>query len=377
MTRIVMAGFETGSTLTYGSDSVGSQVGTTAVVSTVPSARSGTFCWKGTVGTTAWNPLNSGQQWSIALARKTWAHASKTELWYAFGLFAHHSSEVAAPGNAVMALRDTASNVNVTLHLDSGILRAYYASAGGASPDVASQLVLIAAASTSMSMDAWHLVEVHVIAATGSTGTCEVWLDGTSIVSATSQRTAQLNANLGSLEVGMIPNRAYGAGATLYHAFDDVRVNDTLGTINNGRPGDGKILGLLPNGVGATIGGTPLTGVPGSPNWQNVDEVPASITDYNYGSTVGTGELYTMTDPPGVITSCAAVNLIAYALNSDAGGGSIGLTVNTGGSNSEATATPITATATYYNRLMETDPSDSTAWTQTKLTNLSTGIIVR
>jgi hypothetical protein len=367
-----MAGFETGDTLAYGSDvAVGSGI-SVAIVSTTPTARSGTYCFKA-IGAQVGS---ASQQWAFRAA-KVWAHAATTELWYAFGFFAHHVAEFTAPAQTLFVARDASNNVNILLSLDSGVIRAYVATAGGASP-AGANLTLIGAASASLAMDTWHLIEVHLVASTTTTGTCEVFQDGTQVVSVTSTRTAQTSASYASFDVAWVnsSNAQLIMTGNPYHAFDDVRINDTNGTLNNGRPGDGKIVALLPNGVGTTIGGTPLTGNPSSTNWQNVDELPPSVTDYNSGTTIGTGETYALTDPAAGLTA-QAVNVIAQGFNTDGGGGNLGITTKTPAGTSEGSAQPLTVTPRYMQRLLEVDPSDAGAWSNAKLAALEAGATLR
>jgi len=360
-----MCGWETGSIQQLGATS--QSYTAPSVATSAPAPRSGGYYLK--CSRVSGSTANSFCWLNVA-------HAVNSELFYAFGMYRDPVDALSgSPSLNCFRVLDAAGNVNLVLTCEiDGSMRAYVATGGTTAPTTAN-LTLLGTSTTSVSSLAWHLIEVHAIAATGATGALQVRLDGATVINLTSVRTCQTTASFGQFQVGLFAYVAGGNGALF--AFDDLRVNTPAGTINNSWCGDGKILGLLPNGVGATIGGTPLTGVPGSPNWQNVDEVPASVADYNYGSVAGTGELYTLADTTGIVTSCAAVNLIGYALNSDAGGGSVGFTMQTSGAANEAAATPITATATYYNRLMETDPTDNAAWTQAKLNALQAGITVR
>src|SRR5215467_11029880 len=310
MARLVMAGFEAGNTLAYGVDSVGSgseittnSPGYLALVTGSPTARNGSYCLKTNWVTGAGGGIFTGRYWE-GYGKKAWSHAAKTELWYAFGFHPHPTDQYTPiPQNILFATRDAASNVNVLVSLDGGLLRAYVATAGANTPHDANLTQI--GGNVACASDTWHLLEIHVIAATGATGTFELYIDGTLGFSVTSQRTAQTTASMSSFELGYIQTGAatwtnvnVSLSNQSFHAFDDVRVNDTTGSVNNGKPGDGAVLALIPNGVGTTLGGTALTGVPSGPNWQNVDERPASTSEYNAGTVVGTGETYALTDPP-------------------------------------------------------------------------------
>ena len=352
MTRVAMCGWETGNINQIGS--VTSNGATIAVANSTPTARTGTYYLKvNGQNDTSGQPANGV---SIPMG-------SLLEHYGRVGLYIPVANGPMA--RIPFEWLDSAAAVQLRLVLDDAdnLLRIYRGAAN----------TLLATSATTFSKAIWHLVEWHV-RVDPTTGIFQMKVDGATVLDYTGNTQQTANANVATVRLASMNQSSSGWGNT--HCFDDLAINSTAGTLNNSWPGDGAIRALLPNGVGSTIGGTPLTGVPGAPNWGNVDEVPPSTTDYNYGSTVGTGELYTLTDLSGV-GNAYAVNIIAYALNSDAGGGSIGLTLNTGAANNEGAAQAITASAGFYNRLLETDPTDSTAWTQTKLNALQVGITVR
>lgn len=99
----------------------------------------------------------------------------------------------------------------------------------------------------------WYRVEVKVKVGAGATDECELLVDGTSYGALTAQ-TLSDNA----------PDRlAFGwltaPGASKVAFFEDIALNDDTGTDENGYPGDGKVLILLPTadsavGTGWTVG---------------------------------------------------------------------------------------------------------------------------
>ena len=101
----------------------------------------------------------------------------------------------------------------------------------------------------------WHLIELHWKATTTTSstdGTIRVWQDGTLVINS----TAVDSTNASNLNVHSMSLYSYYQD----NQFDDLAVNDTLGTINNGQIGDGSVVLLLPNGPGSntnqTRGGT-------------------------------------------------------------------------------------------------------------------------
>lgn len=367
MTRLFQAGFETGDVTQIGavSNSGFGGVGTVTVVSATPTARSGSYCLKcGLAGATAT---------TIGGSRLTVTHASKTELYAAVGLYRHNAADtLTAPGTAFLQLNDTAGNANTYLFCEAdGTVRAYYASAGLTGPTSA-QLTLIGTSTINVPLDAWTLVEVRAVAATGATGTLEVRINGATGLLATSQRTCQVNANYGATVLAFLRFQASAAAASWF-AFDDLRVNDTSGARNTAWPGDESIRLLLPTGAGDA---TQLArgGTDSGANWSQTDEIPPNGTgDYVSSDTVGQQDLYNLSTIAA--TAFSAVEVIIQGFNSG-GGGSVNLSVKTAAGQSDGSAQALTATPTIYKRLLEVDPTSGLPFDQVAIDALQAGIRV-
>jgi hypothetical protein len=162
----------------------------------------------------------------------------------------------------------------------------------------------------------------------------------------------------------------------MYAAFDDLAVNDTAGTLNNGQIRDGRVVLLVPTGAGSN---TALTrgGTDSGANWSQVDELPPSMTDYVYSATAATRDTYALSDLPAGIASINVADVVALVQNSDAGAGSIGLTVKSGSTTNEGSALALGATAAFIHQQYETDPATSAAWTASAINALEAGVTVR
>ena len=368
MTRIIQSGWESGDVAQAGSASLaGSGGALPAVVSAVPAARSGTYCLKCALG-----PSGTGTGFTTHFSRLTLAHASLTEVWYAFGLYVVHGNEPGGPNFVFAHAVDAGSgNVNVVLTTDSGIVRAYGITAGTTSPLTANG-TLLGTAGAALSGSAWHLIEVRLVASTGAGGTCEVYADGAQIINATGARTAQTSATYGALVLGTNNWGSALSGFSHYHAFDDARINSTAGALNNGRPGNEAIRLIVPNGPGDL---TQLSrgGTDSGNNWDQCDEVPASTAEYVTGAGAGLTDLYHTTDLAP--TSVSAVNVLALASN-PAGGGTVALVTKTPAGSSTGTAVALQTTWGWTQRLLETDPSGGAAWDSAKLSALQLGVSV-
>ena len=363
----MQVGFELGTTQQFGADSTGGTGGSVAVVNATPTARSGAYCCKTTMGAGT-----VGAGWTTYAGRKHVTHATATELWYAFGAFFHLAAATTAPGPAFFVTYDPGGNYNLLLAIDSGTIRGYYCTAN-APTTVGTNAILIAAASSSLTLDAWHHIDVRVVASTTTTGTLEVWVDGARVINATGVRTAQTTASMGSFSLGMTnAPTSQGTGHTAdYHAFDDLRVNDTTGSVNAGRCGDESILLMVPTGAGDL---TQLSrgGTDSGANWSQVDEVPpGSGTDYVTGATVGFTDLYNLTDV--TVSTVSALSVWAQIANPGVGGGSVYLPTKSPAGQSDGSAFALTAAWTIVGRLLETDPADGLAWSQAKITALQAG----
>lgn len=363
MVRLLQCGWETGNAGQLGQPlSIGGSFAAPTAVSAAPVARSGTYCLKCT------NTNGAVVGWSNA-SRIVFIHASKTELYYAFAIYRNSSESNTYPSRAAFYVSDTAGNVNLMLTTeDDGTVRAFYATAGGVNP---SAWTLIGLASETIPNNSWTLVEVHLIAATGATGTCEVKINGTLALSVATVRTCQTNANFGGLGLQFV-RLASGAGdAASYLAFDDLRVNDTTGAVNTGWPGDEKILMLTPTSAGDSAQFA-RGGADSGNNYGQVDEVPPNgLTDYVYDDTVAQLDLYNLSTV--TVITISAIDVIMQVMNVDGSGGSLNLVTKTAAGQSDGAAQNLTGSPRFVHRLLDTDPADSAAWDQTKINALQVG----
>jgi Polysaccharide lyase len=363
MGRVFQTGYETGDVGAVGAAIVaGTGVLAPTVVAATPVPRTGSsYCLKCAVANN--DPGDKSVQ--------RYAHAAKTELWYSFGFYVANATEQASEYVAVLRNFDSSGNTNIVVRVDAGTVRVYRASAGGAQQTPA-QLTLLGSASSLVAQTTWVLCEIRFVAATGATGTVEVWLGGVQVLNATGVATCQTGAHTTEFETGYY---RFGGAANLsqvgaFAAFDDLRLNDTAGSVNNGRPGDESIRLLVPTSAGDLTQWTPSAGS----NHQCVDETPPSASDYVHGSTVGQTDLYGTLDFP--VSAISAVQLVVQATNADGAGGTINLVSKTGAGQSDGSAQSLSASFAYLTRLLETDPADAAPWTSAKLAALQIGVKV-
>lgn len=143
--------------------------------------------------------------------------------------------------------------------------------------------------SATLNTNTWYRLEFEYIRATG---VMNAYIDG--VLFATGTGTANLNSN--TLRWGVIDV------AVMTVNFDDIAVNDSTGSFQNGLPGDGKVIRLNPNNSGdANSFATQTGGTAGAGNnYTRINEtVPDDATTFNGSSTLNQEDLVNF-DPSGI-----------------------------------------------------------------------------
>lgn len=157
---------------------------------------------------------------------------------------------------------------------------------------------------------------------------------------------------------------------------DDFVVNDALGTDNNSWTGRVKLIPLRPNGVGdvtqLTRGGTDTGN-----NFSQVNEVPASSTQYVVSDTPDQYDLYnygTAVLPAGYEISNVIVVNDAYL---DSGEGKVTGMVKSGGVEDQGDDHVLSNSPHAYTDTFPLNPATGLAWTQDEIDAIQAGIKVR
>lgn len=187
------------------------------------------------------------------------------------------------------------STVLGTLYFDSTLNKFKLYTGDGAT--------LVATGSKQISINTWYVLELHIkIAAAG--GELLLRIDGVPDASFTGNTKPGTDADIDSI----LFNATSGG---LYYT-DDVIINDTNGTVNISWPNSAKIVLLKPTGAGNLTQWTPST----APNWECVNEVPVSASDFVFINADGQLDLYTLEDLPSEAKSVQAVRGDAWAWKS-------------------------------------------------------------
>jgi hypothetical protein len=342
MTRLVTTGWETGNP---DENQTGAPDATWTAVTSTPSPKApSVYCLRAGASATKW--------WTLA--------AAKTDLYSRLRVYTTSTQTI----GGLITLYDSAAAQQV--HLDwspsDNFLRVYRGAGttnliGGPS-------------SLPMPTATWHLLEMRWQASSTTSGIVQVWLNGTLVINVSGvDNVATANVNVQRFEI----NGPSGTGVMF---IDDLAVNDTAGTINNGQIGDGSVVLLKPTGAGTNTAQT-RGGTDSGSNWDQVNEVPVSMTDYVFSATAATRDTYALQDLPAGSWTVNTVEVVAYAQNSDAGAGSLGLTVKSGATTNEGTAQSLGTTAMFLRQQYELDPNTTAAWTNANVNALEAGTTVR
>lgn len=326
-----------------------------SVVSSTPTPRTGSYCLRFFV------PNNFLTAFGL---RKIVLPAAAGEYWFRVPIF----PSISAEGQEIIFFRiddeDGVVHLTFTVSAVDNLIRVRFGNFGG----------LMGTSSAGIVQDAWNLIEIRHLCH-DTTGIVEVWLGGTRVINLTGIDTKASAKNIRAFDLAYDRTSGSNSVSNKYIAFDDIAVNDTTGSVNNGRPGDAGIYYLPPNAAGDV---TQLTrgGTDSGANWSQVDEVPIGTTDDVRSSTDGQYDLYNITNTP-VAGTINAVELIAYAQKSDAGTAGIALMLKSGGTEDEGARQELNTANKFYRELHEQNPVTAAAWTTSSVDSLQVGAKVK
>lgn len=204
----------------------------------------------------------------------------------------------------------------------------------------------------------WAYIEVKV-KVNSSTGTVDIKVNGTSVLSLTGQNTGSTNPD----RIAFLGN----LNSTDHGYFDDIYVCDNTGSNNTTFLGPQKVTAIFPTGDHGTNQWS-ATGA-GSTHADRVKENPHdSSTTYLSDASSGDTEEFDYANTGSEITSVKGVQ-VNTVFETDSGAAfSVKNHVNSGGTSSDDAGTAGTnGTYTTAARLVEVDPNTSALWTKTNL----------
>jgi hypothetical protein len=219
-----------------------------------------------------------------------------------------------------------------------------------------------------LSANTWHYIEAKVYFHQ-TAGTVDVKVDGASVLSLSSQDTvATSTASADGIQL-------YSGGEFRY--VDDLYVCDATGSQCNDFLGNVKIHTLYPTSDGNSSDFTPASG---SDNYAMVDiaQFAGAETDYVESSTTGHKDLYGVTTYSGTGT-IHGVQVNAIVKNTDVGSMNVRTLCRSGATPADNEGSDFALTSTYKAAMTihEQEPTDTVAWTASKVNAAEFGIKVQ
>lgn len=214
-------------------------------------------------------------------------------------------------------------------------------------------------------------IEVQILWNTGTSGSVDVRVNGTSWLSVTGINTRASTPAYIALQPYVLGSATSDNNLSY---FKDFYVYDKTGTTNNNWLGERNIQTIYPSADTATAAWAKSTGTDG---FDLINDVPpASSTRYLESSTVSdqsTFELGSLTNNNVVIIG---VKTVVCAEKTDAGAGSIQLGVVSNGTSSLSSSTALTQSQyLYFSSINEVDPDTTAQWTPSAITALQATIV--
>ena len=216
-----------------------------------------------------------------------------------------------------------------------------------------------------MQAGGWNYVEAKVTLSS-TVGVVQVRINETSVVSLSSANTR----NAGTKTV--LDAITYTGTSTI--AFDDMYIVNGSGTVNADFLGDVRVRTLVPSGVGTYAELTP-TGT--AINWQNVDEMPPSATDFNSSATDNTRDSYALSDLPSTSGTVLGIQIGAFVAKSDTGLKKAATFIRSGAVDTAGVDQTLSTSFAYIWQNYDINPGTGLAWTPSEINALEAGIRVR
>lgn len=225
---------------------------------------------------------------------------------------------------------------------------------------------LLGTSKVALRPSAWYYIEFKVYCH-DTAGTAEVHVNGLEVLNLTGKDTLSLaSTDIGRIEISA-PRAALDAVAA--GMLDDLYIQSGGSFL-----GPNKVEVLRPTSDTVTIDWTPSTG---TDHFALVDENPVNSSDYVASTTTNNADLYNIADLSVITDNIVGVQLGGAGCLDVAGTENLLLSCNSNGTGDDGSAFPLTGTSVLvYNRILETDPNTSAAWTISAVNALTAGVKV-
>jgi hypothetical protein len=217
--------------------------------------------------------------------------------------------------------------------------------------------------SVSVLTTGYHYIELSVLI-NASTGTVDLKVDESTSgwISLTGQNTrATANTQVNGIKI---------TAPVANTVIDDIYLNDSAGSVNNGFIGDKRIAALTVTGIGTTNSWLPVGQA--TADLCVDDPVPNDDTDYISSNVVNDVSTFPVTDIPAA-SSPSFVQVLVLARKDDAGTRTVATAIRSGGTNYFGSNFNLSASYQYAQTNYDTDPATGVAWTVAGVNALEAG----
>jgi hypothetical protein len=218
-------------------------------------------------------------------------------------------------------------------------------------------------------------IEAHLIVH-NTTGVVTVWVNGVQVINFTGNTRSSSVNQVTEIRVGLNKIAQSGSGAVITDSvrLDDLAINDTTGSVNNGQICQGGIYPLFPS---ADTADKDFARSAGSDNYLLVNSRPPDDdTTYVQGVNSGDLDLYTIQSLSGQ-GQIDAVTVLTR-MKSVGGSGAKGApTILSGGTASVGSQGQFGNVYAYHSQTWERDPNTTATWSYTAIASLQIGVTVQ
>lgn len=323
--------------------------------STAPTYGNGSGVEVGRYGGVVYNPVNSATiRWTIPVAQRD------AETWCGFAFLNHLALGGTSP--LWVLFGDGATVPHLSLYLASdGSLSLYRGTSAGTLLETSAAGLIV--------LTTWYYIEVYGLI-DNATGAYDVLINGASVMADSGIDTR--NGGTNALVSCVGGSRIQSGANSLY---DDMYAVTGDGVDATGFQGEISIEGRVPNAAGNY---TNLTPTGSATNYQNVDEIPWSATDYNSSPTPGTKDTYGYQNLTATTGDILGTVLHTGTRKNNAGFIKGRRVIRLSATDYNGADFPsFSATMTPHSELMEESPATSAAWTISEFNGVEAGFEVR
>lgn len=218
-----------------------------------------------------------------------------------------------------------------------------------------------------ISQSTWHHIQVYCFI-DDSAGRVQIYVDGASVINFTGDTNSATTVNVYTVTY-------QGVASAGRCCFDDIVINSSAGSVNNGLPGQVRLLPVQPRAAG-DLSQLTRAGVDLGNNFAQV-RAPGNEFSMLQTNTTNNADLY-LTDIPDLPADAVITNVIVKArLRVQLGTRNGALLIKSGGTQEQGSDFALSAGWRWYEHVAAVNPADSGAWAEADLNGLQIGVKAR